>query len=184
MRKEAVGMSSKKEYELRDYLVQGIFFTLYGLVKYIPAPIGYLFRYLVAAPFLKRAGRVRLGEGVTLWYPYRIHIGDRVTLNEFVYVSGFGGVEIGEDVRIGTGVTILTSDHVFDSRDVPIHRQGVVAAKVVIGAGAWIGSNTTILKGVTVGAGAIIAAGAVVNKDVEPFSIVGGVPARRIAERP
>lgn len=56
-------------------------------------------------------------------------------------------------------------------------------AKIKIGDDVWVGANVTILKGVEIGQGAIIAAGSVVNKSVEPFSIVGGVPAKKIAER-
>ena len=174
----------KKDYALKDYIVHGIFFLIYGFVKYAPAPIGSWLRYAVASPFLRQARNVKLGEGVTLWYPYRISFGKNVTLNEFVFVSAFGGVVIGNDVRIGTGTTMISSDHSFSTRKKPIYKQGVVGGKIVIKDDVWVGANVTVLKGVTVGKGAILAAGAVVTKNVEPYSIVGGVPAKRIGERP
>jgi acetyltransferase-like isoleucine patch superfamily enzyme len=177
-------MKRAKQYSWLDYVAHGFFFSLYGCVKYIPAPLGNVLRFVFAYPFLKKASfSVRIGEGVTLWYPYRISVGKQVTLNEFVYISGYGSVSIGNGVRIGTGTTIISSDHEFSSRKKPIFKQGLIKAKVVIDDGAWIGANVTILKGVTIGEGAIVAAGAVVTKDVDPYTVVGGVPARKIGDR-
>ncbi len=173
----------KKDFSLRDYVINGVFFALYGPVKYLPSPLGDWLRYLIAKPFLGRMGRVKLFEGVTLWYPYRIRLGDRVTLNEWVFISGYGGVEIGDDVRIGHRTSILTSDHIWTSRDVPIHRQGLEAAKVTIGSDVFVGCNATILKGVTIGDGAVVAAGSVVTRDVPEYAIVAGVPAKQIGAR-
>lgn len=168
---------------LSDYLVHGVYLTLYGLFKYVPSPIGDLLRYLVIKPFAARLGKVRIFEGVTIWYPYRVRIGNGVTLNEWVYIDGFGGVEIGNGVRIAHRTTIMSSDHAFRDQTKPIHEQGLVCAPVRIEDGVWIGCNATILQGVTLGAGSIVAASAVVTKDVAPNTIVGGVPARKIGER-
>lgn len=166
-----------------DYLIHGIFVFTYGWVKYVPSPIGDWLRILVARPFLFSCGRVRLYEGVTFWYPYRIKIGNNVTLNEWVYISGFGGVTIGDNVRIGHRTSIVTSDHEYSDVATPIYKQGLVSSPVVIEEGVWIGCNVTILRGVRIGHGAIIAAGAVVIKDVLPLTVVGGIPARIISSR-
>jgi acetyltransferase-like isoleucine patch superfamily enzyme len=170
-------------YRLTDYLVMGVFSCCYGLVKYFPSPVGDWLRYVVAKPFVGKMGKVRLYEGVTLWYPYRIFIGHNVTLNEWVYIDGFGGVEIGNCVRIAHRATILSSDHRYEDTTSPIYQQGIRAAKTIIGNGVWIGANTIIMPGVHIGRGAIIAAGAVVTKDVPIFAIVGGVPAKIISSR-
>ena len=69
-----------------DYIYHGIYITIYGLVKYIPSPIGDIFRSLILRICLKKYGKVRVYEGVTIWYPYNIEIGRNVTLNEFVYI--------------------------------------------------------------------------------------------------
>jgi len=167
----------------KDYLIHGIFIFCYGWVKYIPSPIGDWLRLLVALPFLGSCKGVRIYEGVTLWYPYRIHLGANVTLNEWVYLSGFGGLNIGDNVRIGHRVSIITSDHIYRDIQMPIAEQGLVSAPVSIESDVWIGCNVTILKGVRIGKGAIIAAGAVVTKHVPPFAIVGGVPAKVISHR-
>lgn len=168
---------------IKDYAIHAVYIFVYGWIKYIPSPLGDWLRWMWVRPFLASCGKLRIYEGVTFWYPYRIHIGDNVTLNEWVYLSGFGGLRIGNGVRVGHRVSIVTSDHVYSDLTKPIYMQGLVSTEVVIGDDVWIGCNVTILKGVQIGEGAIIAAGAVVTKDVEAFSIVGGVPARKISSR-
>ncbi|MCJ7544531.1 MAG: acyltransferase [Phycisphaerae bacterium] len=177
------GTGTRRPFAWHDYLLHGLYYSLYGLVKYVPPPLGNWLRYWVLRPFLRRAGRVKVWEGVTLLFPYRIELGDRVTLNEWVFIDGYGGVEIGDDVRIAHRASILSSDHQYQDPHTPIRRQGLVPARVRIGNDVWIGCNAVVLKGVTVGDGAIVAAGAVVTHDVERWAIVAGVPARKIGSR-
>jgi acetyltransferase-like isoleucine patch superfamily enzyme len=167
----------------KDFFIHGIFFTLYGLVKYLPSPIGDILRYWIAKPFIKKLGKVRIYEGVTFWYPYRIQIGDNVTLNEWVYISGYGNVKFGNDTRIGHRCSILTSKHNFTNCNLPIRKQSITANSVNIHEDVWIGCNVTILDGVTIGKGAIIGAGAVVTKNVPAYTVAGGVPAKIINTR-
>lgn len=176
-------MTTKKDFHFSDYLLHGVYFLLYGVVKYLPSPIGDLLRRFVSRPFLKSCGKIRIYEGVTLWYPYRITFGSDVTINEFTYISGYGGVEIASDVLIGHRVSIVSSEHIFSDTTRSIRSQGVVAKSVKIENNVWIGANSTILSGVTIGEGSIIAAGSVVNNDVPPLAIVGGVPAKIIKMR-
>lgn len=168
---------------LKDYLRHGIFLNLYGLFKYLPSPIGDILRYLIVKIFIKHIGKVRIYEAVTFWYPERIKIGERVTLNEWVYLNGYGGLTIGDGVRIGERTSIITSDHSFNRKDIPIYQQEIIGSPVIIEKNVWIGCHVVILKGVRIGEGAIIAAGAVVTKDVAPFTIVAGVPAVKIKDR-
>lgn len=168
---------------INDYLRHGLFLNLYGLFKYLPSPVGDILRYLIVKIFIKHIGKVRIYEGTTFWYPERIKIGDNVTLNEWVYLNGYGNLTIADGVRIGERTSIITSDHNFDRKDIPIYQQEIIGAPVIIEKNVWIGCHVVILKGVRVGEGAIIAAGAVVTKDVAPFSIVAGVPAVKIKNR-
>ena len=121
-----------------------------------------------------------------------VSVGDRCFLGKAL-ISVAGGVEIGNDVLISWGVTI--TDHNSHSvrfierqRDVEDWRgstknwTGVKVGKVVIQDKVWIGFNAIILKGVTIGEGAIVGAGSVVSKDVPPFTIVAGNPARVVRE--
>ncbi len=176
-------MSDRTTIVIQDYLIHGIYFLLYGLVKYVPSPLGDILRYFVSKPFMSKLGRVRIYEGVTLWYPYRIKIGNNTTLNEWVYLSGYGGVQIGSGVRIGHRTSVISSDHVFQLKDVPIAAQGLLSKPVVIEDDVYIGCNVTILGGVTVGKGAVIGAGSVVTSDVAPWSVVAGVPAKTLGHR-
>ncbi len=176
-------MSARDKTIWRDYVVHGVYFNLYAWFKYLPSPIGDLLRYWVTRPFMRSVGKVRIYEGVTVWYPYRVSIGHDTTLNEHVYISGYGDLTIGNGVRIGHRTSILTSDHVIDDASVRIKDSGLVAKPVRIDDDVFIGCNCTILGGVHVGRGAVIAAGSVVNRDVPDFAIVGGVPARVLKYR-
>lgn len=105
-----------------------------------------------------------------------LRIGKRVFINSGCKFQDQGGIDIGDDVLIGHNCVITTLDHAMD----PERRADMIPAPVKIGDKVWIGANVTILPGVTVGDGAILAAGVVVTRDVEPRTIVGGVPARLI----
>ncbi|MBI5750778.1 MAG: acyltransferase [Hydrogenophilales bacterium] len=84
---------------------------------------------------------------------------------------------------IAQAVTIRDTDHGFDDVSIPMKSQGINTRPVKIEDDVWIGHGAIILRGVTIGAGAVVAAGALVNKDVPPYAIVGGVPAKVIRMR-
>ena len=111
-----------------------------------------------------------LGEG--FW------IGDNSNLGDYNFVGAAGGVRIGRNVLIGQGVRFHSENHVFARTDIPIKAQGVTNEGIMVEDDVWLGSGVIVLDGVTIGRGAVVAAGSVVTKDVPPFAIVGGVPAR------
>lgn len=119
-----------------------------------------------------------------------LYLGNDVSLGtETKILCTRADLKIGNHVIFGPGVTVVTGNHRIDmigryidsikdaekteDNDAPVHIVG----------DNWIGANATILKGVTIGRGGVIAAGAVVTKDVEPYSIVAGVPAKVIDMR-
>jgi galactoside O-acetyltransferase len=114
-----------------------------------------------------------------------LEIGDRTKTNSNVIINAdIGGqIIIGSDVLIGPNTVIRASNHHFGNTDVPIMAQGHSSGKIEIADDVWIAANATILPNVTIGRGAIIGAGAVVHKDVAAYTIVGGVPAKKIGER-
>ena len=116
----------------------------------------------------------RFGRGVTL--------GDRSGIG--INASIGEQTRIGSDVMMGPDCVIYTRNHRFDRLDIPMREQGYGPVEPVeIGDDCWIGGRVTILPGVHVGNGAVIAAGAVVTKDVPPYAVVGGVPAKIIYNR-
>jgi len=147
---------------------------------------------------------VSVGRGALATHPETFDIGDAVFIGEQAFIQGRAGghcvigahawigpqsyldardLEIGEYVGWGPGAKALGSQHTGVPIDVPIIQTDLVITPTRIGAWADIGVNAVILPGVTIGKGAIVGAGAVVTSDVEPFSIVAGVPARLLRMR-
>lgn len=117
----------------------------------------------------------KLGQG--------LKIGNNVGIAQNCFIQVRGQVTIGNSVILGPYVSIFSENHVFDNPDLPVSVQGETRKGVIVEDGVWIGTRATILDGVVVGKNSIIAAGAIVNKDVPPFSIVGGIPAKIIKYR-
>jgi acetyltransferase-like isoleucine patch superfamily enzyme len=110
-----------------------------------------------------------------------IVMGADCTVNSYAVVTG--NVVIGDGVRIASHASIYGFNHGYESTDNPIFRQPIVSKGIEIGDDVWIGANAVIVDGVKVGAHSIIAGGAVVTRDVPPYSIVGGSPAKVIRNR-
>ena len=108
---------------------------------------------------------------------HEITIGQHCFINR-IFAAVTAPLVLGDHVMIGHNVSLYTTDH--DPDDPAFSRRN---APIIIGDRVWIGSQAMILKGVTIGEGAVVAAGAVVTKDVAPYTIVGGNPARLIRER-
>lgn len=107
-----------------------------------------------------------------------IRIGDRTFLNSNVRFASRGGITIGSFVQIAANVSFETASHAITFE--PGRARENTYAAIVVEDHVWIGSSAIILPGVTIGRGAVVAAGAVVHRDVEPGTVVGGVPARFI----
>ena len=105
-----------------------------------------------------------------------IYIGKNVFINCGCHFQDHGGVNIGDNVLVGSNVVFAT----IHPGQKPEDRSSNYPAPIHIGNGVWIGSHATILPGVTVGDNAVIAAGAVVNRDVPKGAVAGGVPAKVI----
>lgn len=119
--------------------------------------------------------RVYIGDST------KVKIGKECQINEHVFIQG---AVIGNYVMIAPYTAILNSTHKFERTDIPMCHQGEEKnLNPVILDDVWIGRNAIIMPGITIGEGSIIAAGSVVTKDVEPYSVVGGVPAKIIRKR-
>lgn len=121
---------------------------------------------------------------ILMTYGGTIKIGERCSINPYTVIYGYGkGAIIGNDVLIAGHCLIVPVSHEYEDLEKPINAQGYSTKGIIIEDNVWIGSGCRILDGVRIGTGAIIAAGSVVNRDVEKFTIVGGVPAKFIKVR-
>ena len=112
----------------------------------------------------------------------RVKIGDWSGVGYRCLIQG--NVFIGNHVMMGPEVYIYTQNHCFDRTDITMDQQGFSEEKpVVIEDDVWIGSRVTILPGVTIGKGSVVGASAVVSKDVPPYSVVAGNPAKVVKTR-
>ncbi|AMM31538.1 Putative acetyltransferase [Sinomonas atrocyanea] len=131
-------------------------------------------------------GRVRdlcVFPDTILHYPQNIYLGNRVFMNRGVIITAPAPVQIGDDVLIGPYTVINSANHSFSDSGRPIRDQGHDFGPVVIGHDVWLGARVTVVAGVTIGDGAIVGAGSVVTRDIEPFTVVAGVPARFLHPR-
>lgn len=117
--------------------------------------------------------------------PFNVSIGHHVYINKNCDIITTGSkVDIGNYVMIGPNVTFVAQNHdVSDWKKPMIFSKDYEKGNIKVMDDVWIGANVTILAGVTIEKGAVVAAGAVVTKDVDPYSVVGGVPARKIKDR-
>lgn len=127
--------------------------------------------------------QIMRGAHIETGYSGHVSIGEGSLIGPYAILNGQGGLDIGANALVGGHCHIVSGNHEYRDTNVPMARQGFVSKGVVLEEDVWLGGGVKVLDGVRIGKGAIVAAGAVVNKDVEPFAIVGGVPARRISTR-
>ncbi len=132
---------------------------------------------------------IGIAKGSRLTFPTQIGRGTRI--NGPIAIKGIHGTEIGQFCGMGTDIDIITNNHNTALMNLQVVLQQTIAGDyprpeekpVVIGNNVWVGDRSIILPGVTIGDGAVIGAGSVVTKDVPPFHIYGGNPARMIRKR-
>lgn len=131
--------------------------------------------------FLANCGtNLKMSSGVKLYNTENVNVGDNVYIGLNSYIGG-GKVFLDDEVMIGPFCTIVAGDHTMQNGS---YRYGAYNyGSISIGKGTWLGSHCVITNNVKIGKGCLIAAGSVVTKDVEDFSIVGGVPAKTIKKR-
>jgi len=144
-------------------------------------------------------------EGVLIFHPENIHLGSNIYIGHQTILKGYyqnemviedntwigqgcffhsaGGLRIGRNVGIGPHVKIITSYHEDEGREVPILFSRISTAETIVEDDCDLGVGSIILPGVRVGRGSQIGAGAVVTRDVEPYSVMAGVPARLLKKR-
>jgi acetyltransferase-like isoleucine patch superfamily enzyme len=127
---------------------------------------------------------VRLDQGICFQtLGGRIEVGEKTYIGAYVCISGPGNIKIGKNCLIAAQTGLYASNHIFEALNLPINQQGAECKGIVIEDDCWLGSGVKVLDGVTIGQGSVIGAGAVVTKNIPPYSVAVGVPAKVIAHR-
>jgi acetyltransferase-like isoleucine patch superfamily enzyme len=156
-----------------------------GLVRPIPSFVGFALRYaLYRLLFARLDGFCFIYAGAHLSHTYGIRAGRNLHVNGGAFFDGRGGLTIGSNVLVGPNAVLLSSQHHWSDPSLPIVLQGHRLAPTTIGDDVWIGANVVVTPGVTLATGTVVGAGSVVTTDTAPYTIVAGVPARPIGDRP
>jgi maltose O-acetyltransferase len=184
-------MSSKLK--LRYFLAKRAFWYAfyYGFAQFLPAsyrfqPIGKFAKWCRAIAckrlFRSCGERVNVEQGANFYTGWEIEIGSDSSLGVNCMIPY--DLKVGRDVMMGPYVVIVGDSHQFDRTDVPMRLQGIKEFQPVrIEDDVWIGARAIILPGLRIGKGAIIGAGSVVTRDVPPYAICVGNPARVLKYR-
>lgn len=165
---------------------RNIWHYVYGYVRFLAIRTGmipsmrirlFIYRHILMAKIDRNA---IVYYGAELLAPEKLDIGEGSIIGDCARLHARYGIAMGRNVNLSTGVWICSGQHDYNS---PTFSTEGKCGKVTIGDRAWIGSRVIILPGVTIGEGAVVASGAIVTKDVEPYTLVGGVPAKKIGER-
>ncbi len=176
---------NKDEEEKRKSFVSWLKTWIDGYIRYKLFLLSYFPSHRIRKFVLKNIYMMGLKRETVLYYgfeirdPWNIKIGKSIIGDKSI-LDGRMGIEIGDNVNFSTGVKIWTLQHNVND---PLFRCLDEGKKVVVEDRAWISGDCTILPGVRIGEGAVVATGAVVTKNVSPFNIVGGIPAKKIGER-
>ena len=120
--------------------------------------------------------------GTEIRTPYKLKVGNGCIIGDRALLDARNGLIMGNNVNLSSNVSIYTEQH--DHRDPDFRCTTSYDKTVRIGDRVWLGSNVIVLPGVTIGEGAVCCAGCVVTKDVEPYAVVAGIPAKKVNERP
>lgn len=154
---------------------------LFAASRNIGGKIGIGIRYILVKTLAKSCGRnVSIKQYVIIENIQNISLGDNVSIHPFCYLEGAGGIEIGNNVSLAHATSVLSVNHTWSDIDQPIKYNPIEYVPVKVCDDVWVGCGCRIMAGCTIHQRSIIAAGAVVTKDVEPNTLVGGVPAKCI----
>jgi len=172
-------------YKNRHTLISKIIRALWNvvwLVLFRPTPRGNLFRPWRIALLKLFGAKVCWSSNVLpscrIWQPWKLTMGKYACLSESVDCYSVDEIRIGNQATVSQGVKLCTAGHDISSKIMEL-----TYAPIVIGDNAWVAGWSIILPGVTIREGAVIAAGSVVAKDVDPWTVVGGNPAKLIKKR-
>ena len=155
-------------------------------VRVLVSSFGYLIHDHVAPRAqMHIAGNPRIHPSASLRCGRNIHLGRNSHINQFccIWASENSRVIIGDNVLMGPGAKLFSSNHGTADLTIPMNVQPYVEKDIVIGDDVWLGANVVVVAGVEVGKGSVVAAGSVVTRNIPPWTIAAGVPAKPIKSR-
>ena len=152
--------------------------TLFGNMIINKIPSRHIRKWFYQALGAKIGKKTYPCRRVEILLPKGLVLKERVAVGWFAELDARGGISVDHDTNISSHVKLITGSHDIDDPDYTADFR-----PIKIGHHCWIGTGAIILQGVTIGDGAVVAAGAVVTKDVPPYTVVGGVPAKTICSR-
>lgn len=186
--KVEVNINYKQHKSFFQLIKDQIFFLVSGYERVLMYKIGYFPSHRVRNFVYKKIFLIEKEDTSIIYYGAYIRGGHNLKIGKGSIIGDkcmldarIGGINIGNNVNIGTCVSLWTGSH--DINDPYFRSMPGKIGPINIGDRAWLGSHCVILDSVNIGEGAVVAAGAVVTKDVPPFTVVGGVPAKIIGER-
>lgn len=145
-------------------------------------PVLRLRGFLLRPAFKKCGQNFQVARRVTINFTNRLEIGRDVYIATGCWLHAWGGIVIEDEVQLGPYAVLVTGDH---TRERGSYRYGPSKlAPIRLGRGSWVAAHAIVTKGVTVGRGALLAANSVATRDIPPFKIAAGVPARIHAQKP
>ncbi len=156
-----------------------------SFVRNFPGKAGVALRVIILRRFFQSFGKnVVLWPGIRFRFPYKIELGDNVSISYDCILQAGGGIVLGDNTLIGPSVKIWSVNHMFKELDRPINRQGYEGRPVIIGNDCWIGSNSFMKPGTYLPNGCVVLPGTVLGKMIIPeYSVISGNPAKIIGPR-
>lgn len=177
---------SQENGRLTTKIIYIIIKYLSGYIRYSLFQVGLIPSHTIRNLIYKHIFLIEMNEKSIIYFgaeiraPYKLKIGKGSIIGDNAILDARSGIIIEEYVNFSSNVSLWTLQHEYNCPEFSTNNQG---AQIIIKKRAWIGPNVTILPGITIGEGAVIGAGAVVTKNVEPFSLYGGIPAKKIGVR-
>lgn len=171
----------KNRHSLKSKLGR-VIWNVVWLVLFRPTPRGNIFRPWRIMLLKLFGAKVKWSSNVLpsckIWQPWNLTMGEYASLSEAVDCYTVAPIIVGNQTTVSQGVKLCTASHDITSKIMELSYK-----PIVLGPNAWVAGWSIVLPGVTIGEGAVVAAGAVVTKDVEPWTVVGGNPAKFIKKR-
>ena len=157
-----------------------------SFLKSLGSSMGYYLHEHVTWRYkMKHGDKLRVHASASIRNPQNIIVGtnSHINYNCCIWCGENSKIILGDNLLMGPGVKMFSTNHGTSLKE-PMTFQEMQEADIVIGNDCWIGANSVILKGVTIPDGCVVAAGAVVSKPLtEPYTIYGGIPAKKISTR-